>query len=191
MDESAEILIKNLSARNINVSYCDNSLEAVEKVLGLVPVDATVGVSGSKTISELKLIEKLKSRGNMVFDQNKPGIDKAQSQQIRQLGVGADYYLTSANAVSKDGELVFLSAWGHRIAGISNAKNVICICGINKITPDLDSALKRAKEYVTPLNYQRLNWDSKKRMVCQVLIIEGEVSAGRFTVLLVKESLGF
>ncbi len=191
MDVLSGELIRSLEARNISAFYCSNSAEAVNRALGLIPLNSTVGLSGSKTLSELNLIERLESRGNTVFNQNAPGIDKEESQRLRQLGAGADYYLTSANAVSREGELVFLSAWGHRISGISNAKNVICICGVNKITPDLESAIKRAREYATPLNYQRLNWDSKKRMVCQVLIIEGEASPGRLTMLLVAESLGF
>jgi len=191
MNGLAQELINNLAKRNIDALYCNNALEATEKILGFIPVDASIGISGSKTLAELGLVERLKARGNTVFDQYSPGIDKNESVRLRQLGAGADYYLTSANAVSKDGELVFLSAWGHRIAGIANARRVICVCGINKITPDLNSALKRAKEYATPLNYKRLNWDSKKRMVCQVLAIEGEIITGRLTVFLVAESLGF
>jgi len=106
------------------------------------------------------------------------------------------------------GELVFFSGYGNRTAGISYAKNVVVVCGINKITPNLEEALKRAREYATPLNCQRLNWNSAcladgicrreiclfpeyKRMCCQVLIIEAEVTPERMRVILVGENLGF
>jgi len=207
VDSATQELINNLGRRNIDALYCNKAEEAVGKILNLIPADASVGISGSKTLAELKLIERLKARGNKVFDQYKPGIDKEESARLRQQGVSADYYLTSANAVSKDGELVFLSAFGHRSAGIANAKHLIVVCGINKITADINTALTRAREYAAPLNCKRLSWHSAclakgvcrrevclspeyKRMCCQVLIIEAEANPGRVNFILVKESLG-
>ena len=148
-------------------------------------------MSGSVTLDELAIIARLESRGNKVFNPYKPGIDHQESLQLRRDGAQADYYLASANAVSQTGELVFFSAYGNRTAGVAYAQNVIIVCGINKITPDLASALKRAREYATPLNCKRLKWDSHKRMCCQVLIIEAEVLPERFKVILVGEGLGY
>jgi len=116
--------------------------------------------------------------------------------------------LTSVNAISASGELVFFSAYGNRTAGISYAKNVIVVTGVNKITDSLEQAVKRAREYVTPLNCKRLNWESAcfkdgvcrqeecfspeyKRMCCQVLILEAEVTSDRLKVILVGEELDF
>ncbi|MCM8789955.1 MAG: lactate utilization protein, partial [Candidatus Omnitrophica bacterium] len=128
--------------------------------------------------------------GNKVFNQYKPGISREEKLKIRNQGAQADYYLSSANAISQNGEFVFLSAFGHRIAGIANAKNVIIVSGTNKLTVNLDDAIKRAKEYATPLNYQRLNWDASKIMCCQDLIIEAEFAPGRLKVILIDEKLG-
>ena len=181
---------------------------AAEELLSIIPHGASVGISGSKTLEQLGIVSKLEARGNKVFNQYKDGVSREEGLKLRQQGTGADYYLTSANAVSYDGELVFFSGYGQRIAGISNAKNVIVVCGINKITPDINTALKRAREYVTPLNCKRLNWNSAcldkglcrrevcfspeyKRMCCQVLIIEAEVTPGRLKFILVGENLGF
>jgi hypothetical protein len=110
--------------------------------------------------------------------------------------------------VSEKGELVFFSAYGNRTAGISYARNVIVVCGINKLTKDLEAALNRARQYATPLNCKRLNWNTPcfqdgicrkeiclfpeyKRMCCQILIIEAEVVADRLKVIFVGEDLGF
>ncbi|MBU3958929.1 MAG: lactate utilization protein, partial [Candidatus Omnitrophica bacterium] len=151
----------------------------------------------------------LESRGNKVFNQYKAGISQDENLRFRREGAGADYYLTSANAISEKGELVFFSGYGNRIAGISYAKNVIVAAGINKITTNLDEAIKRAREYATPLNCKRLNnWNTPclkdgicrqeicfspeyKRMCCQILIIEAEVILDRLKVILVGENLGF
>jgi hypothetical protein len=153
-------------------------------------------------------VNNLESRGNKVFNQYKSGITQGESLELRKQGAQADYYLASANAISEKGELVFFSAYGNRISGISYARNVVVVCGINKITANLDEALKRAREYATPLNCKRLNWDTPclkdgicrreiclfpdyKRMCCQILIIEAEVIPDRLKVVLVGEKLGF
>jgi len=191
MDKKIDSLIKNWQKRNIAGFYCANKNESTEKLLELIPVSASIGLSGSVTLSELEVVSRMEARGNQVFNQDKPGISREESMKLRQLGALADYYLTSANAISLNGEMVFLSAWGHRVAGIANAKNVIVVCGVNKLTTDLDAGIKRAKEYATPLNYKRLNWDKSRQMCCQVLIIEAEVRPERMKVILVGENLGF
>jgi len=208
MDNRAGFLLENWKKRNISGFYCDDKKQAVEKLLGIIPVSARVGISGSVTLDQLEAVKKLESRGNTVFNQYKTGISRQENLELRKQGTMADYYLASANAVSKTGELVFLSAYGNRIAGVANAGNVIIVCGINKITENLSLALKRAREYVTPLNCKRLNWQSAclkdgvcsegdcfvpayKRMCCQTLIIESELTPERLKVILVGEELGY
>lgn len=207
MNDRMKELINNLAKRNMGAFYCANAQYAKEKVLEFIPLGASVGISGSKTLQDLNLVEILKGRGVKVFDQYGLGVDKEEGMRLRQLGIGADYYLTSANAVSRDGELVFLSAFGHRSAGIANAKNLIIVCGMNKITDNLNAALTRAREFVAPLNCKRLNWGSAcldkgscqkdiclspryRRMCCQILIIEAEINPGRVKFILCQENLG-
>ena len=191
MDDKINELFKRWQKRNILGFYCNNKDEAVNKILEIVPQAATAGISGSVTLDQLAIVKHLEARGNKVFNQYKPGIKREESLDLRKQGTLADYYLASANAISQTGELVFLSAYGHRTAGIAYAKNVIIVCGINKITPTLEEAIKRAREYAMPLNYKRLNWDPSKIMCCQILIIEAEVTPSRLKVILVNETLGF
>jgi hypothetical protein len=191
MDEKILSLFENWKQRNIEGLYFKDRESALDKILNIIPLSATVGISGSVTLDELGVVKLLESRGNKVFNQYKPDISRDQKLEIRNQGAQADYYLSSANAISQDGELVFLSAFGHRTAGIANAKNVIIVSGTNKLTPNLEEAIKRAKDYATPLNYKRLNWDPAKRMCCQELIIEAETAPGRLKVILIGENLGF
>jgi hypothetical protein len=177
-------------------------------MLGIIPPSASIGLSGSVTLDQLGIVKQLEVRGNKVFNQYKPGLSREESLEIRQQGSSADYFLTSANAISELGELVFFSGYGHRIAGIANAKNVLVVSGINKLAANLDEAVKRAREYATPLNCKRLNWPAPcfkdgvcrhevclfpeyKRMCCQVLVIEAEVAPERLKVLLIAEELGY
>lgn len=203
-----ERLIKNWPKRNISGLYYPDKTEAANQILNIIPKEATIGISGSVTLDQLGIVKLLESRGNKVFNQYQSSLTREESLELRKQGAGADYYLTSANAVSEKGELVFFSGYGNRTAGISYAKNVIVVCGANKITPNIEAALKRAREYATPLNCKRLNWKSVclkegicrqekclfpeyKRMCCQILVIEAEVTAERLKVILVGESLGY
>jgi len=191
MEKEINILIKAWQKRNIAGFYCSSKEETVQKLLEIIPQGATIGISGSVTLDQVGVVKQLEERGNKVFSQYKAGISREESLELRRQGAQADYYLASANAVSRNGELVFLSAFGNRTAGVANAKNVIIVCGKNKLTPNLEEALKRAKEYATPLNYKRLNWNQSRPMCCQVLIIEAEVAPDRLKVILVGEELGF
>lgn len=191
MDKKIKDLLSSWQKHNIEGFYCPERQEALTQIFKLIPVSASIGVSGSVTLEELKIAELLEQRGNTVFNQAKKGLSREESMECRRKGAQADFYLTSANALALSGEMVFLSAWGQRIAGIANAKNVLVICGTNKISDDLQSAIKRAREYVTPLNYKRLNWDPARQMECQTLVIKGEAAPGRLKVILINEKLGF
>jgi len=208
MEERISNLLKSWQKRNIAGFYCDNKDEAVKKILEIVPQAASVGISGSVTLDQLGAVKRLEERGNKVFNQYKAGINREESMEIRRQSISSDYYLASANAVSQKGELVFFSGYGHRTAGVVSAKNVVIVCGVNKIAANLEEAIKRSREYATPLNCKRLNWNTPclgdgichneiclfpeyKRMCCQLLIIEAEVAPNRLKVILVNEKLGF
>ena len=201
-------LLSAWQKRNIAGFYCGDKEQATNKILELIPHAACIGISGSRTLDQLEIVKYLESRGNYVFNPYKTDISREESLEIRKKGTQADFYLASANAISQIGELIFLSGYGNRTAGISYAKNVIIVCGINKIAPTREQAIQRAREYATPLNCKRLNWNSAcledgackeeiclfpayKRMCCQVLIIEAEVTPERLKVILVGEDLGF
>lgn len=208
MDERINGLIKNWQKRNIGGFYCDNKEQAIDKILQIIPKSANIGISGSVSLDQLAMVKRLQDRGTKVFNQYKLGISREESLELRKKGSQADYYLASPNAISEKGELVFFSGYGNRTAGICYSQNVILVVGINKIVPDLEEALKRGRQYATPLNCKRLDWGSAclkdgicrkeicfspeyKRMCCQVLIIEAEISPDRMKVILVGESLGF
>lgn len=208
MEQRIAGLIKAWEKRNIAGKYLEDKIQAAENILKIIPPDCSIGFSGSKTLEELGIIKQLEQRGNKVFNPYKEGISREENLKIIREASQADYYLGSANAISQKGELVFFSGYGNRTAGISFAKKVIIVCGINKLTKNIDEAIKRSRAYATPLNCKRLNWASAclregicrdeecffpeyKRMCCQILIIEAEVTPDRLRVILVGENLGF
>ncbi len=208
MDNKTKQLIDNWQSRNITGIFCSNKQEAADKIFSLIPADASVGFSGSATLDQLGIIPLLEKRGNNVANPYRKDMSRQESLSIRKKGTQSDFYLASPNAISLYGELVFFSAFGNRIAGISYADNVIIVAGVNKIVPDLSQAIKRARELVAPMNCKRLNWQAPclpggvckekiccfpeyNRMCCQILTLEAEVTLGRLKVLLVDENLGF
>ena len=208
MDRDIEGLIALWQKRNICGVYCNTQQDAREKILEFIPSEASIGFSGSVTLTQLGIIKQLETRGHKIYDPYKPGLSRDESLKVRKSGAQADYYLASPNAISQKGELVFLSAYNNRIVGISSASKVLIVSGINKITADLETAIKRAREVAAPLNSKRLNWNSPcfkdgichneicnfpeyKRMCCQLLIIEAEIVPDRLTVVLVGEDLGY
>jgi len=208
MDKQISALLQTWQKRGIQGIYLPDKQSAAAKILELIPEQSSVGISGSMTLNELEIVKSLQGRGNRVFNQYKLGLSRAESLELRKQGALADYYLASANAIAETGELVFISAYGNRIAGISSAGDVLIVCGVNKITPDLSAAFKRSREYAAVLNCKRLNWNSAcleagvcrqtvclvpeyRRMCCQVLVIEAEAVADRLKVVLVGEKLGY
>lgn len=208
MEIDPKELISNWSCRNIAGFYFPGRQEGCEKILSMIPREASVGFSGSETLRQLDLISRIEERGTTVFNQMRPGISREESMRLRQAGAGADYFLTSANGCSAAGELFFFSAYGHRTAGIANARNVIVVMGTNKICATRGEAIERGREYVTPRNCKRLDWKSAclesgvcksalchgpefRRMCCQILTIEAEAVPGRMSVIIIGEELGY
>ncbi len=117
----------------------------------------------------------------------------------------ADYFLTSANGISEDGQLVNVDGNANRVAAIAyGPKYVLVVAGINKIVKTAEDALVRARTIAAPLNQQRFgrNTPCSVTGVCadckspdcicnQILITRNSRPAGRIKVILVGEELGY
>ena len=113
-------------------------------------------------------------------------------------------FLTGANAMSLDGEMVNIDGTGNRVAAIVyGPKNILVIVGMNKVMDSLDEAVRRARTVAAPLNQQRFQLpnpctvtgtcaDCKcQTCICnQILITRNCRPAGRIKFILVGEDLG-
>jgi len=113
--------------------------------------------------------------------------------------------VSSTNALTMDGKLVNLDATGNRVAGMCfGPEKVIVVAGLNKVTPDLDSALARVKHHSAPINAIRANMPtpcvetgicqdckSPQRICNMWSVIEGHIIQNRIHVKLVGEDLGY
>ena len=115
-------------------------------------------------------------------------------------------YLSSVNGLAETGEIINIDGTGNRVAsGLYGHKKVYFIVGRNKLAPDYDAALWRARNIAGPKNAQRLQkktpcavkgdkcYDCKSpERICSALVVYWrKPSSMDFEVVLVDEDLGF
>ena len=115
-----------------------------------------------------------------------------QGDEIRKLSAAPDIMLGSVQAITEAGQLLFASASGSQIGPLaSGAGKLILVIGSQKIVPDLDSALRRIREYVMPYEDARLREQmGLGTKLTRVLIIESDFRPGRTTIILVRAPIG-
>ena len=116
-----------------------------------------------------------------------------------------DYFLSSYIAISEYGLLLNIDCFGNRLAALCfGPKNVIILCGMNKVAQDVDAAVKRARSYAAPVNSMRFmgktpcastgtchNCVSEECICNQVLLTRNCRPAGRIKIILIGEEIGF
>ena len=145
---------KNLRAAGYAVSVFDTAAEAVAYLDGAID-GKTVGFGGSVTLQEMGLYEKLASHNQMIWHWQ-PEEGKT-ADEMRIAAMGTEVYFSSVNGLAETGEIVNIDGACNRIASIFYGhKKVYLIVGENKIAPDYEQALFRARYIAAPLNAKRL-----------------------------------
>ena len=196
----AQKLIEAFRKRNMEGLYCATKEDAVKKVLEMIPAGSVVSCGGSATLHETGLWDALKKEEYDFLDPLEAK-DGAAKDAVAHQALGADYYLMSCNAISASGELVNTDGYGNRVSAlIFGPKNVIVIAGMNKVTPDLDTAILRAKAVAAPMILLAFKQDypsfdeltkAAEGACGQTVIMSMPAAKGRIKVILVGESLGF
>ncbi len=183
-----------LRANNIDVLVVDTGDDARAAVLERVPDGAEVYSAKSMTLEEIGVFAALHESGR--FDAVRPrlqAMDRAtQGREMRKLGQVPDYMVGSVAALTEDGWLVAASATGNQLASYAaGAGRVILVVGSQKIVPDLDAALARIDDVVFPYEDARVRSTlGVATKLEKVLLLRGEWSEGRTTVILVREPVG-
>jgi L-lactate utilization protein LutB len=205
IEEKAKKTIEKLEAHDFKAVFAKDKKEAVEEILKYITPQMKVGVGGSVTLREMGILEKLETQGNVLFNHWKPGLSKEEILQIRKAQMTCDLFLSSANAVTLNGELVNIDGIGNRVnSSVFGPGKVILVAGVNKIVDDVEEAIKRIKNVSAPLNARRLNIDvpcakvgrcvdcNSPNRICRVVVIhERRPSLTDMLIILVGEELGF
>jgi len=197
----ASKVIKGLESRNMSGYYAADKEAALKKALEIIPEGSSVSMGGAMSVHEIGLSDALK-KGNYNFIDRDAYEDKRAAMLA---AYDADIFLSSANAMTEDGVLINIDGHSNRVSAIAQGpKKVVFIVGMNKICPDVDSAMKRARNVAAPINAQRfrlstpctktgscMNCKSPDTICCQILITRFSRHKDRIHVILVNDNLGF
>lgn len=188
--------VDSLTQRGIKVVLVDNKEQALEKIKELVPEGVSIANGGSTTLVQIGFVDYLQGGSHgwkNLHEQVLKEKDPIKQADLRRKMTTADYFLGSVNAISKEGELVACDATGSRVSAYPfSAKNLMIVAGFQKITDNLEEAMKRVREHVYPLENERAKKAyGQGTTFGKWVIIEHEKIPNRTTLILVKESLGF
>jgi hypothetical protein len=205
-EKVADKLIKNLEKRRMEGSYAATAAQARDEVINMITPGSSVFRCGSMTAVKSGLWESIAELPDVkLIDPYEAGIKPEEGLARRRQGMTADYMIASSNAITLDGKLVNLDGMGNRVAAMSfGPKKVILLVGMNKVTPDLESAMARVKHYAAPVNNIRYglknpcvetglcsDCKSPTRICNMWSIIEGHMIDKRIHVKLIGEYVGY
>ncbi len=199
-----ERIINGLESRNMEGFYAETKEGALKKALELIPEGSTVAWGGSMSIAEIGLKQAI-CEGNYKELNRDDALSREEKRKIELASYDADFYLSSANAISEDGVMVNVDGFANRVSAIAaGPRNVIMIVGMNKVVKDVENAVSRARNEAAPINAQRFDVDtpcSKKGacfdckspdcICCQIMITRFSKLPKRIKVILVNDDLGF
>ncbi|MBE7090223.1 MAG: lactate utilization protein [Clostridiales bacterium] len=200
----SEALIKALTRRGYEAYFCENSKEAKEKVMSLIPENATVSWGGTLTLEDMGVLDAVRKGNYKVIDRD-TATTPDERTKILKASLTANVYLSSVNAISEDGIMVNIDGLGNRISAIAfGADSVILVVGMNKVCRNAEDAKLRARTYAAPNNGLRLNLTNlpcvktgfcadciaPECMCSQIVEMRTCRIPGRIKVVLVGEDLG-
>lgn len=190
--------IDALAERSITAIVVSNRAEALEKVKSLIPKGASLMNGSSRTLEEIGFVDYVKSEDHGWRNLHEEILlekDPEKQGMLRKQAVLSDYYLGSVHAIAETGQFVIASNSGSQLPHIVfTSPNLIFVIGTQKITPTLDAALARVREYVLPLEDKRMKDEGMGgSAISKLLIFEREpVFMGRKVhIIFVNEKLGF
>ncbi len=197
------ILVKNLQNRHFDAYYCANKEEALKKALELIPEGASVGWGGAESCEQIGLMKALKAGNYRAMDRSTAKSPEEREQMMKEMLLG-DVFLTGANGLSLDGQMVNIDGTGNRVAAICYGPGMILVvAGMNKVEDTLEAAVTRARTVAAPMNKQRFPnatpcevtgtcADCKAEgCICNQIVITRHCRpAGRIKFILVGEDLG-
>lgn len=154
-----EKFIEILKSCGYDAHFVKTKEEAFELSKTYIKSGMSVGLGGSVSVQEIGLLDYLLNKKDItLFNQYEDGISMDENIKRRRQGLVSDIFVTSTNALTKDGKLVNADGSGNRVAAFSyGPTNVLLIVGVNKIVEDLETGFKRVMEVAAIKNIDRMN----------------------------------
>ena len=149
-----EKTIKALERNKFVVNYFETAAEAVAYLKHRIH-NKCVAIGDSRTLLEIGVHDALSEVNEDITDIQRP-LPGESFRDTALRTMGRDVFLTSVNALSQTGEMVNIDGTGNRVAAsLFGSQEVFFVLGGNKITPDLASAIYRARNVAAPLNSKK------------------------------------
>ncbi len=194
---------KALREREFEVSTFATAKEAAaylnEKIDGV-----SVGFGGSMTLREMGLFDSL-STHNRVYSHWTPPAGVSVGEVTANAST-SEVFLCSVNGLAETGEIINIDGTGNRVSStLYGHRKVYFVVGRNKIAPDYEAALHRARNIAAPKNAQRLGVQTpcaakadrcydcaSAQRICRGLVVLWErVKSCEMEIVLVDEELGY
>lgn len=210
--ERLQKTIRALERNNITTYFAQTRAQARQFAREFLTEGCAVAVGGSVTLRETgiqQMIEQGNYRYTSRYEKGTFQFDNTLNPQtIRQSYLDAytaDVYFTSANAVTEEGELLYVDGQGNRISAVCfGPRKVVNVLGVNKLVGNREQGFARIYNVAAPANSRRYNRDtpcvrlgrcvqcrSAERGCSDYLVVSHQREAGRMYVILVNEALGF
>ena len=203
-EKRAQLLVKNLHSRHFDAYYCANKEEALAKALKLIPEGASVGWGGAMSAEQIGLMDAVRAGNYREIDRDQCKTPE-EREQAAMACLSADVFLTGANGLSLDGQMVNIDGNGNRVAAIVyGPKQVIVVAGMNKVMDTLEAAITRARTIAAPMNQQRFGHPNpctttgtcadckSETCICNHILVTRHCRpVGKIKFVLVGEDLGF
>ena len=205
MDQRMQMALAGMKKHGFEVIELETAEQAKEYLLAHIPAGSSVGVGGSVSVREINVMGPLADQGCAVY--SRWGAKSEDLPQIMENSRKADVYLTSANAVTKDGSLVFIDGTCNRVGAILDGPaTVYFVVSHSKwVDGGINTAVARIKQTACPQNARRIGLstpcavtglckpnDCGDGCMCSATVSLDRVPHGRrMTVLWIEEALGY
>ena len=192
---------KAFSEKGWNAHYTETLGDAKKLLFEILPKGVSVGLGGSETLSAMEILPVLRGGEYRLYDR----YDCADHFEVCRDSLMADWFITGANALTMNGEMVNIDCSGSRVAAMAyGPRHIIIAAGVNKITDTLEEAVSRVR-FIAPMNCRRnghktpcaetgvcADCNIPDRMCNQLLItFNAQKFAGKYRIIIINEELGF
>lgn len=192
---TVERTVAALEGHGITVHVVDSGAAAKAKLLEILPPGAEVMTMTSVTLDTIGASQEINEsqRYQSVRAKLSAMDSKTQGQLKRQLGAAPEWAVGSVHAVTEDGHVLIASNTGSQQPAYAyGARQVVWVAGTQKIVRDVAAGHRRIFEHCLPLEEARAQQAyGVASGVSKILEVYRETVAGRITIILVNQVLGF
>jgi len=205
MEQHLQTAVDGMRKHGFTVVELETAAQAREYLLDHVPAGASVGVGGSVSVRDIDVLPALSRKGCRVY--TSWGAKPEDVPMIRECSRKADVYLSSANAVTRNGSLVFIDGNCNRVGAILDGPGTVyfVVSHSKWVDGGINTAVARIKQTACPQNARRIGLKTPcaatgfckpdecgEDCMCRAIVSLERVPRGRaMTVLFVEETLGY